>query len=346
MYKMGYRILWVDYVKAINIFFVVLGHTVLSASYTKFIYAFHIPLFFFLSGYFFDYSKYPNFFLFFKKRFHQLLIPYFIINFLTYLAWLLIGRHTGEDALFQINLLEPFYGIFYGGHKGYFLHHNAPMWFLPCLFSTEMIFYLLFKSNSKILHYIFIVILLSLGVYGNYYQNISLPWGLSVVPTTAILYGLGSWFNHNAIQKFNYKKYLILIPLSFLGLLIFASFNIKVKVSAAEYGNYFYFWMAALWGILFFISIGNLVEYLSLRFKINLKFLQFIGQNTLLIFSFHLVAGGLLKGFTYYLLKLPLEIYQLQWVNHIYSLSSILLLVPVILIVNKYTPWLAGKRTA
>ncbi len=343
---MGYRILWVDYVKAINIFFVVLGHTVLSASYTKFIYAFHIPLFFFLSGYFFDYSKYPNFFLFFKKRFHQLLIPYFIINFLTYLAWLLIGRHTGEDALFQINLLEPFYGIFYGSHKGYFLHHNAPMWFLPCLFSTEMIFYLLFKSNSKILHYIFIVILLSLGVYGNYYQNISLPWGLSVVPTTAILYGLGSWFNHNAIQKFNYKKYLILIPLSFLGLLIFASFNIKVKVSAAEYGNYFYFWMAALWGILFFISIGNLVEYLSLRFKINLKFLQFIGQNTLLIFSFHLVAGGLLKGFTYYLLKLPLEIYQLQWVNHIYSLSSILLLVPVILIVNKYTPWLAGKRTA
>lgn len=341
----GHRILWVDYVKAINIFFVVLGHTALSAGYTKFIYAFHIPLFFFLSGYFFDYSKYPNFYQFFKKRFHQLLIPYFVINILTYLAWLFIGRHTGEDASFQINLLEPFYGIFYGGHKGYFLHHNAPMWFLPCLFSTEMIFYLLFRGKSKTVHYVFITILLGLGIYGNYYNNISLPWGLSVVPTTAILYGLGSWFNHKARHKFTYKKYLILVPLSFLGLLIFASLNIKVKVSAAEYGNYFYFWTAALCGILFFVSIGNLMEHLSLKFEVNLKFLQFIGQNTLLIFSFHLLAGGLLKGFTYYLLKLPLDIYQLSWVNHIYSLLSILLLVPFILIINKYAPWLAGKRT-
>ena len=96
---------------------------------------------------------------------------------------------------------------------------------------------------------------------------------------------------------------------------------------------------------LIFVSIGNLMEHLSLKFEVNLKFLQFIGQNTLLIFSFHLLAGGLLKGFTYYLLKLPLDIYQLSWVNHIYSLLSILLLVPFILIVNKYAPWLAGKRT-
>ena len=124
----------------------------------------------------------------------------------------------------------------------------------------------------------------------------------------------------------------------------FCILEYKSRLSAAEYGNYFYFWTAALWHLIF-VSIGNLMEHLSLKFEVNLKFLQFIGQNTLLIFSFHLLAGGLLKGFTYYLLKLPLDIYQLSWVNHIYSLLSILLLVPFILIVNKYAPWLAGKRT-
>lgn len=44
------RIDWIDYAKAIGIFLVVVGHTYAGNALTNWIYSFHMPLFFFLSG--------------------------------------------------------------------------------------------------------------------------------------------------------------------------------------------------------------------------------------------------------------------------------------------------------
>ena len=48
------RIVWVDWMKALLIFFVVVGHTKIESSgsnLTSFIYLFHVPAFFFISGF-------------------------------------------------------------------------------------------------------------------------------------------------------------------------------------------------------------------------------------------------------------------------------------------------------
>jgi len=55
------RIEWADTLKAIGIFFVVLGHNVLPAEMYKYIFSFHVPLFFFISGYLFFPEKFRNF---------------------------------------------------------------------------------------------------------------------------------------------------------------------------------------------------------------------------------------------------------------------------------------------
>ena len=85
------RIEWIDYAKGIGIFLVVLGHVLrgLGASVgqgyqpelramDQWIYAFHMPLFFLLSGLFADraVSKPPRRFLI--DRFQKILYPYFL----------------------------------------------------------------------------------------------------------------------------------------------------------------------------------------------------------------------------------------------------------------------------
>lgn len=57
----GKRILWIDYAKSICIYLVLLGHAHASQPVTDFIYTFHMPLFFFLSGCLFSFEKHPNF---------------------------------------------------------------------------------------------------------------------------------------------------------------------------------------------------------------------------------------------------------------------------------------------
>ena len=48
------------------------------------IYVFHMPLFFFLSGYLFRFDRHPNFMPFVRRRFRQLMCPYIVINLVTF----------------------------------------------------------------------------------------------------------------------------------------------------------------------------------------------------------------------------------------------------------------------
>ena len=101
------RIVWLDYGKTIAIYLVVLAHTALYKPAEGFIYTFHMPFFFFMSGYLFSYSKYPSYMEFVKRRFRQLLVPYVVINMITYLLWLLVLRNVGSDAGEDVGALSP-----------------------------------------------------------------------------------------------------------------------------------------------------------------------------------------------------------------------------------------------
>lgn len=76
----------------------------------------------------------------------------------------------------------------------------------------------------------------------------------------------------------------------------------------------------------------------------NIKLLAFLGQNTLFIMSCHLILYACIKGFTCFILKLPLDIYHNIYVNILLVCSTILISIPFIIGANKYTPWLVGKK--
>ncbi len=53
------RIEWIDVLKGIGIILVILGHT--HVLFRTYIFSFHMPLFFFISGYLFTIDRYKNF---------------------------------------------------------------------------------------------------------------------------------------------------------------------------------------------------------------------------------------------------------------------------------------------
>lgn len=58
---MAKRIEYLDYAKGIGIILVVLGHILIKGNIKIYIYSFHMPLFFIISGYLFNYINIINF---------------------------------------------------------------------------------------------------------------------------------------------------------------------------------------------------------------------------------------------------------------------------------------------
>jgi fucose 4-O-acetylase-like acetyltransferase len=73
--------------------------------------------------------------------------------------------------------------------------------------------------------------------------------------------------------------------------------------------------------------------------------LNFIGQNTITILALHIMVQSILRGVLFKVfLVAPEWIESSLIVSVVLTLVTIAALVPVILLINRFTPWLAGKR--
>ena len=139
---MKQRIQWLDNLRAIAIFLVVLGHTAgLSETVEKLIFSFHMPIFFWISGLFAKESiRDETVKEFISKRWRKRLIPYAAFSAISYVAWFLVFRHFGSQAEMNISPLRPIIGFFYGNGINNWLVTNTVLWFFLCLFVTEIFF--------------------------------------------------------------------------------------------------------------------------------------------------------------------------------------------------------------
>lgn len=98
-------------------------------------YSFHVPLFMFISGYFYRDSEEEHPFLYIKKKVRRLLVPYLIWN-LVYgvVAWAMraAGFSMGDPISFRTLFIAPFL-------HGYQFIYNYAAWFVPVLFIIEVL---------------------------------------------------------------------------------------------------------------------------------------------------------------------------------------------------------------
>ena len=82
--------MWLDFLRTVGLMLVVLGHTqYVPADVKGVIYTFHMPLFFFLSGYLWtdgNIERY-SFVACAKKKFKAFIIPYFKVAGVCLLVW-------------------------------------------------------------------------------------------------------------------------------------------------------------------------------------------------------------------------------------------------------------------
>lgn len=177
----------VDILRGCAIFFVVFGHVTHNVELRTYIWGFHIPIFFFLSGLLFKKEKFLCFRNFLASRFKSLLVPYAIFYLLTYIYWLLVERHVRGADVMPLNQLL---GLVYGTYDMKFMMFNGALWFIPCLFSMEISFWLLAKCKRK-----WCMLFLSLISYviGLYMSAVIrwLPWGICAALIGIVYYCLG-----------------------------------------------------------------------------------------------------------------------------------------------------------
>ena len=98
------RIPWIDYSKALLIYLMVVGHCGASGLFSQFIYAFHIPAFFIISGYLYK----PHHWLKTLKSFLIPIIFYSIINFIVYATPKLISGNLETENL-GLRIFLPYF---------------------------------------------------------------------------------------------------------------------------------------------------------------------------------------------------------------------------------------------
>ena len=136
-----------DILKGIGIILVVLAHIISRENINSFIYLFHMPLFFFVSGMtmYYSYKQDIKFKDYLLKKVKNILLPYFIFSLIWFVYWYIIERKIRSQM--DISAIGNFVNIFVAKVDMSLYSPNVVMWFLPCLFMSEMLFYFLMKCK-------------------------------------------------------------------------------------------------------------------------------------------------------------------------------------------------------
>ena len=144
----GKRLDYNDLAKSLGMLAIIWGHVRLSGWSNAFVYAWHIPLFFFLSGMVFNKNRYADFKAFLAKKIKSLLVPYVIFSVLTWGIWAVFAclSHSDVDSYWK-----PLAQTFIAQGSGGFLVHNVPLWFVTCLFVMEIVYYFMADWNKVLI---------------------------------------------------------------------------------------------------------------------------------------------------------------------------------------------------
>lgn len=137
---------WLDYLKFIAMFLVVVYHTPprYDTAHEVALFNMGAPVFFFAAGYLFNIAKQKDFFTFLRRRASRILIPYTTFFIIFYALWLVVGRRMAGPEEQAIDTLTPLWQFFQGTPDVVL----GPFWFLAALFTMQVIYYPIKKYLS------------------------------------------------------------------------------------------------------------------------------------------------------------------------------------------------------
>lgn len=328
---------WIDSLKGMAIILVIIGHlNNISSELDRYIYSFHMPLFFFISGYLFNFEKYVDIGKeYLVKKIYSLIVPYFFFSVISYVFYIIMDSlyqpQIQNIDVFKEGILFNIYVILFSAN-GYLI--NTPLWFLPCLFVTEILFFILRKYFKH--DYMFVVIIVLFSFIGFLYPKhvlLTMPWDVDTAFTAIVFYSTGYFFRRNYENILFRTNYFFIL---FLFLIHITLSFINPRVDMHHLNNYFLFYIMAFSGILIYTYIFKMIKPSNI--------LKFYGNNSLTILGFHYLILSILK----YLLPPLFKFLNLEISEKIILIIKIgltlLIFIPIIIITNRYFPYVMGKR--
>lgn len=327
------RLDFIDVAKGLAILLVLLGHLLSNdLLLKKAIYAFHMPIFFIMAGFFIPDKPFK---VFVYRRTSTLIAPYLIFA-----------------MLFGMLALKNILPVLYATNQSLlFSKSNGMLWFLPCLFFALVFGHLMKGIVKRNYLFAFITIVASLTIgylLNNHYHNCSvmlfqrwgLPFAIDIVLMGTAFVITGYLFTYN--KGLDWLKNCSRPQLVLASLLVFTSlFSIFYhtcksypQMATGDVGNWYIYYIIAVAASLGLLAFSQLIA--SLRHN---SWIIWLGRNSLTIFLVHrMLTGILIKKIIHGSGIMLVSMYFVSFI--ILCLFSTLCTI----IINKYFPYLVGKQ--
>ena len=260
----------------------------LSYQFYKFIYGFHMPLFFMIAGFLFrkdrTFSELTN------RIAYRYILPYFILCGINLLIEIFLHFIAGMEYDIPNFVL----GIIYSRGTTTCMPHCTPLWFLTALSSALVIYFWITRIHSRILEFFAVLLCAVISHLLDKYNCPKLFWNIDSAMMGIMFVASGHIIRtENLLEKFD-----ALSPAKQISLLLMmfsaGSAAIILNYTHADFDNNNYGNV-----ILMFIGAAGISSGLFCTakriFSYKAGFLGYLGQHTLFIMGFDYVSNRIAK---------------------------------------------------
>lgn len=279
------RVEWADVLKGLGILAVVWGHS--GSKNAFYMFWFHMPLFFFISGYLYKYKPEETELSYVRKKVRHLLVPYTCYLLLLALLMFSLSLWRGQSAaeFWSLN----WQAFLLGGSLLAGIY--ATFWFTTCLFFTQIAYdFFCRKITFPYLRGLIIVFCFLLACWqSRYWANSFVPWNMDVGLYGIVFYALGHYFREKRLLEQPLTRNLSVG----LAIAISAGFLYLYTRQIVDYGldmkhRQYYYWGWNLILPLVFTLILAEIAFMLTKWKAARDLLNLFGRAAMVIMYLHL----------------------------------------------------------
>ena len=333
---MNKRLDYIDTAKGIGIILVVIYHHLLGAEFiNNWISSFHMPLFFMITGYLYafrdDYTKPVGEFI--VQKLKGLMYPFVTLSFIVIL-WnaffynILFPSVTPENSTLELFLLSI---TTYGYHA---------LWFVPCLFYSSVVFFLLHKYRLH--HWIWVIIVTFAVIFtavpeSTIFTYYPVRFFVRILIGLMFIYFGSLFFRFLSIIKKRWQYIILIVSglvsiLSFIGYYLYPGLLPFINIGVCHIEKPFIYLFLALSSSAFIILLSQYIDN---------KVLGFFGKNSIVILAFHMdltiEVAWLIEG------RIPWNVNETIQSAAVVTIELVMLVI-LILLINKFVPFIYQYR--
>lgn len=318
---------------------VVLGHAWFDSPAVTIIYAFHMPLFFFISGALWKSNVVDTGWLaFLSKQFRTLLVPYLcfgLISLVIMLAARTLLKDAGEARTSLVSALFP---LVYGAGRQ-LRDINGTLWFFTALFVTNVYYFLLCRVQNQSLQIGLTALIATAAIAIRQLNDSVLPWNLDVAGVALVFFVIGHCLLGRQQEQAWNRRGLLFGSGALLAVLcafVALSNSARVDMRSLVLGSPPMFFVGAFAGVLATVLLAMVVP--------PTRFAEAISKASIVIFPMHVIFLLVFQVLEKRYLGVP-DSFAEQWPRGLLFASvSLLACLPIYWFFKRFLPFCIGGR--